>query len=229
LPGVGPAPGQLLGSSWTASMTCAGLLGIAIGHASDVKRAGKVNMMKDPQVKGGLAYLEAVINGKAPEGKPGQMYYFLWSLERMAVVYDAKKIGQTDWYTWGAKRLLDKQGGSGAWHGDYAEGGCDTCFALLFLKKVNVIEGTQEFMRLGFISDPAPKQQPKSEPKPEQKKDDGGGRIDLPKLIDDVKPIKKGAPPRRESRRFTPPVPYAWVSAARPRGALAGLAAVKES
>ena len=82
-------------------------------------------------------------------------------------------------------------------------------------------------MRLGFISDPAP--QPKSEQKPAPKKEEGGGRIDLPKLIDDAKPIKKGAPPRRESRLGAPPWRTAWVSAAAARPSPAAVSARRES
>src|SRR5205823_4906003 len=78
---------------------------------------------------------------KAPSlDKVGRTYYALWSLERMAVVYglEEKKLGSKDWYGWGAELLLANQTIDGAWNGKYAEGGCDTSFALLFLKRANV-------------------------------------------------------------------------------------------
>jgi hypothetical protein len=63
--------------------------------------------------------------------------YYLWSLERMAVVYDWKTIGGVDWYAWGAELILASQNDDGSW-ADAFPGIPDTCFALLFLKRVNV-------------------------------------------------------------------------------------------
>ena len=48
---------------------------------------------------------------------------------------DMKTIGQKDWYGWGAEILLENQTADGSWNGDYATGGVDTCFALLFLRR----------------------------------------------------------------------------------------------
>jgi hypothetical protein len=130
----------------SAAMTCAGLLGMALAHAIlDPGKQSKYNLANDPSVKQGFLALGTFV-GK-PTGdvskatkltNPGTAYYFLWSLERMAVVYDLKTIGDKDWYRWGAEILLANQGGDGGWHGAYAQGGCDTCFALLFLKRANV-------------------------------------------------------------------------------------------
>src|SRR5207253_796047 len=36
--------------------------------------------------------------------------YFLWSMERMAVVYDLKTIAGKDWHTWGSEILMNAQG-----------------------------------------------------------------------------------------------------------------------
>jgi hypothetical protein len=118
------------------------LLGLALGHAVDPNRGNKFDILKiDNQARGGLAYLEKVLAGDipVPEGQMGKGYYFLWSLERMAVVYDLKRIGRVEWYPAGAKLLVSKQNPDGSWQGDYASGGVDTCFALLFLKKVNIV------------------------------------------------------------------------------------------
>jgi len=43
--------------------------------------------------------------------------YFLWSVERVAVLYDLKTIGGKDWYGWGAQILLANQRGAGNWTG----------------------------------------------------------------------------------------------------------------
>jgi hypothetical protein len=75
---------------------------------------------------------------KGMEG--GRNYCFLWSLERMAVVYDVKTIGKRDWYRWGAELLLQRAKANpvNLWQGEYDI--ADTCFAILFLKRANVAE-----------------------------------------------------------------------------------------
>ena len=128
------------------AMTCSGLLGMALAHGIlDPSKRSKFDLTNDPAVKYGFLALAACVGDptgdvrKAPRlTKPGKNYYFLWSLERMAVLYDIKTIGGKDWYRWGAEILVANQGGDGGWHGDYTQGGCDTCFALLFLKRTNV-------------------------------------------------------------------------------------------
>lgn len=146
---------QIASESWSytgggnapprATMTCAGLLGLALGEGVRAKKDGKTGaLQKDPAVQGAMRLLGTLL--KNPEGqvqknmfeRPGRLYYFLFSLERMAVVYDVKTVGEHNWYTWGAKILLDKQKADGSWMGEYPI--ADTCFALLFLKRANVAE-----------------------------------------------------------------------------------------
>ncbi len=62
--------------------------------------------------------------------------YFLWSLERVAVIYNLAKINGRNWYSWGAAILLARQRPDGSWFEAY--GVPDTCFALLFLKRANL-------------------------------------------------------------------------------------------
>ncbi len=133
----------------TASMTCAGLLGLAVSHGSvletlrERKPGAKParDLIKDPEVRRGLLALSTVIG--QPRGNKnipipqigGRTYYFLWSLERVAVALDLQTIGKKDWYEWGAEILLANQFTDGTWRGNYALSGADTCFALLFLKR----------------------------------------------------------------------------------------------
>lgn len=144
----------------TASMTCAGLLGLAIADGkvtesvherkpSSTKPARDIN--KDGNIRRGLLALSTSI-GKPVEQRGGRhagqgpsipqiggrTYYFLWSLERVAVALDLKTIGKKDWYAWGAEILLANQQADGSWQGYYADCGADTCFALLFLKRANL-------------------------------------------------------------------------------------------
>jgi hypothetical protein len=156
--GPGPAPVimQAPGMGRTASMTCAGLLGLAVGHGAslDVRRAKDpkaepVDVTRDRNVKAGLQALATAIGkptGWAGVGRPdvnvqfasGKAYYYLWSLERVGVAYNLNTIGGKDWYRWGAEVLLRSQNVDGGWVGEYGAYGCDTSFALLFLKKANL-------------------------------------------------------------------------------------------
>lgn len=111
----------------------------------------------DPVLRKGLAFLEGRIKGgnlipkgvKLPPGMkapaqegiwPGESfgYMSLWTLERVAVTYNLEKVGKTDWYAWGARRLLKEQQKDGSWRGDprdTSSGPLYTAFALLFLRK----------------------------------------------------------------------------------------------
>ncbi len=73
---------------------------------------------------------------------PQRDLYFLWSVERVGVLYDLPTIGRKDWYRWGAEMLVANQKPQGNW----ADGGypgtnlvIDTCLALLFLKRGNLV------------------------------------------------------------------------------------------
>jgi hypothetical protein len=196
-------PGRPLLAGSTPSMTCAGLLGLALARGGRLEaqlhtRGGPAGAgrpaaepTKDQQVQRGLHYL-AVRLGQVEEwaGMPGPMadrrpgagraghhggrrgfgpppmraaapgrgdgnlYYALWSLERVAVAYDLKAIGTKDWYDWGATVLLDNQARDGSWTGGYSSGGCDTSFALLFLRQANLARDLTAVLR-GRVTDPA--------------------------------------------------------------------------
>lgn len=155
----------------TASMTCAGLLGLAIadGKAFEKSQEGRSGAKpapessRDRQLKKGLLALSTAI-GTSTTTKPagrgalvpkvgGRTYYFLWSLERVAVALDLKTIGKKDWYAWGAEILLANQQADGSWQGSYGDCGADTCFALLFLKRANLaIDLTAQLT--GRVQDP---------------------------------------------------------------------------
>jgi hypothetical protein len=74
--------------------------------------------------------------------------YFLWSLERVAVIYGQDRIGGREWYPWGKKFILPKQQPDGSWQERFP-GVPDTCFALLFLNRVNIVKDlTDKLQRL---------------------------------------------------------------------------------
>lgn len=89
-----------------------------------------------------------------PGGANGKAYYFLWSLERVAVAFDLDTLGKKDWYGWGAEILLANQDLNGGWtNGEYPEGCCDSAFALLFLKRANLLGDLTRSLK-GRIKDP---------------------------------------------------------------------------
>jgi hypothetical protein len=138
------------------AMTCAGLLGLAVGHGvNDPTTADKPapkESLSDDQIKKGFKWLSEHV-GKSqpgdarPRGRNQQNVplYFLWSVERVGVMYNLRtfgdKDGGKDWYGWGAELILDRQNNDGSWsmggyHGTTPQ--IDTCFALLFLKRANL-------------------------------------------------------------------------------------------
>jgi hypothetical protein len=171
-PGFRDDPGKRRGYGPYPSMTCAGLLGLALGYGAnepvlrtDPKGGGAAPAAKDPgqdpAIRNGLRALAAVVGMKigtrgarTTPSAVGNLYYFLWSLERVAVIYDLETIGEKDWYNWGAEILLANQAGSGGWvNGRCAEGNADTCFALLFLTRVNLAKDLTRTLK-GRVRDP---------------------------------------------------------------------------
>jgi hypothetical protein len=158
------------------TMTCAGILGLAVGHGvrndkAKEKGSGGSDISKDTHLQAALRTLSLAIGsplekriteadggeGPAPPGARrlpiatppaplpqqglvtagGKAFYFLWSVERVAMVLNLETINRKDWYGWGSDILLATQKPNGLWEGEYGPGGVDTSFALLFLKKAN--------------------------------------------------------------------------------------------
>jgi len=153
------------GGESTATMTCAGLLALAVSYGVANDQGGAKKVLRDPAkddgLKAGLMLLSTAIGqplvrekGKGPRGNvqraDGRAYYFLWSMERVAVALDLKTIGKKDWYAWGSDVLVTNQQADGSWRGDYGGGGVDTCFALLFLRRANLARDlTANFNKFG--------------------------------------------------------------------------------
>jgi hypothetical protein len=161
----------------TATMTCAGLLGLAavygaVGEATmrtgrPGKDDGSAPKLPDPAqdrvITHGLLALSTVIGASVEQRGPGaevpifkdsnRTFYFLWSLERVAVAYGLSTIGGKDWYTWGAEVLVANQKEDGSWQGEFSSGGPDTCFSLLFLKRANLARDLSAVLK-GKVSDP---------------------------------------------------------------------------
>ncbi len=135
----------------TRAMTTVGLLGLALREGL---RPGKDAPVAAPdnQVLRGLAALSRYIDvptGQMKQSVPMTDLYFLWSLERLAMLYDLPTIGGKDWYRWGAEILVTNQSPRGSWlhwkygpHDLYEDYGAtiNTSFALLFLKRSHLLK-----------------------------------------------------------------------------------------
>jgi hypothetical protein len=151
----------------TPSMTCVGLLGMAMGHGAqpevigvNPKNAKEIIIkpaIQDPKVQIGVKALARAVGTPAPKARPFPMHnlYELWSIERVAMLYDLKAIDGKDWYGWGAQILLHNQRADGAWavsqyHGQNPH--LNTCLALLFLKRSNLASDLTRSLRLESAS-----------------------------------------------------------------------------
>ena len=157
--------GYFVRSGSTNTMTCVGLLGAAMGHgtAPDFVKFDPANprhtvvkpALEDPKIQEGLRKLSQHLGTPVADGDAGKLpmqnLYFLWSVERVAVLYDLKTINGKEWYPWGAQILVHHQRPDGAWgnspyHG--ANPSLNTCFALLFLKRSNLVQDLTNHLRL---------------------------------------------------------------------------------
>ncbi len=130
------------GEGGSSAMTCVGLLGLAAAHGL-VNDGGGDKQVQDPRIIQG--FLALTKNIGTPTGnwqeQPMANLYYLWSVERVGVLYDLPTIGNKDWYRWGAEILVANQKQPGNWDkGGYpgASPVLDTCLALLFLKRANL-------------------------------------------------------------------------------------------
>ncbi|MSR55954.1 MAG: hypothetical protein EXS09_22175 [Gemmataceae bacterium] len=154
------------------SMTCAGLVGLAIGiGAKNLEGKGSVQIdpetiAQDRSVELGLKYLGTFLKaaGEQRDARGGGFQnndltndlYFMWSLERVGMAYGLQTIGNLDWYDWGARVLLSSQAANGSWGNRAAVHGSTenaTAFALLFLMRSNLAQEVSISMK-GKVKDP---------------------------------------------------------------------------
>ena len=137
----------------TPTMTCAGLVGIAVPKGANGRRPAAGDggrrgpaAANDPMAKRALEALGIELKNADKDKSAGinSDLYFFWSLERVGVIYDVKDIGGVDWYRWGSRRLVDGQSPNGEWRGTSSSKGwpfeqaVGTSFGILFLSRANV-------------------------------------------------------------------------------------------
>ncbi len=193
----------------TPAMTACGLIGLALGHGVN-PQGEKTLLEKNPQVQAGLAKLAKFLEKDDLESEfHKKRYYFLWTMERMAVIYGMKKIGDVDWYRWGVDLLLKHQSDDGSWRGEYEKAGCDTCFSLLFLKRVNLAEDLTKKIKGGripvFIPDKKKKKKAGRIPILEDPKKKTNKKSKIPLIKPDSK--KKGDAKKKDGAKPKPKIP----------------------
>jgi hypothetical protein len=174
LPGGGW--GYNIGDTHSASpaMACVGLLGLAMAKAvladkapAPTQAAGtqaqgedKVAIELDEYMRKGFDSLVTDLHTPSADAKAkfaGPNLYMMWSVERVGVLYEMPKIKGFDWYQWGVNSLLPRQKMDGSWDaGNFGYGHTvDTCLALLFLKRANLVQDlTDSLFNLQGISLP---------------------------------------------------------------------------
>jgi hypothetical protein len=169
------------GGPSSAPMTCAGLMGLAMAYGARLSTqetkapregADAAALLADKQVANALKYLGqylAVAANQAPVGSipgyegggllaPNEMarnLYFMWSVERVGMVYGLTTVGNVNWYEWGSKALCDSQQRDGSWSDGSGHGTVEnaTAFALLFLGRANAAEDLSTRLT-GKVKDP---------------------------------------------------------------------------
>jgi hypothetical protein len=131
------------------SMTCAGITMLLCGldNAASMDKKTWTKEFEGPKgfmrwklaaqesLEGGNAWMENWFSvTRNPNHGRKHYYYYLYSLERIAMMQDFKYIGTHDWYWEGAAALVELQDADGKWGTRFT----DTSFALLFLKRGTV-------------------------------------------------------------------------------------------
>ncbi len=149
----------------TATMTCAGLVGLAAGHGAlpPATRVDPRDRSESLPIQRGLAALARFLEAPTADAAgpaPLPNLYFLWCLAKVATLYDLATVGGTDWYAWGSQSLLAHQTPQGSWTGGGYAGAhpvLDTSFALMFLKRSNLTPDLTEALRPCLrVQDPGP-------------------------------------------------------------------------
>ncbi len=139
--------GYTHGCEASGAMTTAGLSSLMIVKAILEEQYALSTALRkkvDQGIWDGIAWLQHnyTVKGNPPvEGT--WHFYYLYGLERALVIANKRLLGEHPWYREGARVLLDLQKKDGHWAPNAPLGPgsrlklpiCDTCFALLFLKR----------------------------------------------------------------------------------------------
>jgi hypothetical protein len=161
------------GHSLKATSTCAGLISLAIEVAllEDKEFTSTPRVHKDDpnkkkaDIDKAFKFVAKTIGRKKDDPNPGRTLgyggglfdadamgdlYFLWTLERVGVIYSKEKIEDKDWFDWGYPIVMAAQEKDGSWnevHNIRFGPLIDTPFALLFLRRANIARDLTEIIR----------------------------------------------------------------------------------
>lgn len=132
------------------SMVCAGLTSLIIAQSELVRTKDLDDGLRsrmEASKRAGLAWIQRnySVRGCPPAAGFWSVFhlYYLYSLERVGVLYGIKEIAGHDWYLEGAVLLVRDQRPDGGWLSYDEIPVVDTAFALLFLKKATLKVATK--------------------------------------------------------------------------------------
>ncbi len=132
------------------SMVCAGLTSLIIAQSELVRTKDLDENLRtriESAKRAGLAWIQRnySVRGCPPAAGFWSVFYlyYLYSLERVGVLYGIKEISGHDWYLEGAVLLVRDQRSDGGWISYDEIPVVDTAFALLFLKKATLKVATK--------------------------------------------------------------------------------------
>lgn len=151
------------GQAGGVSMTCAGLLALAIGHALEVEKNPELKKQKvsDKQIVAGMKFIGNYIRKYDPKKDQSLNMYALWSMERVGLLFQQKEIDGQDWYRFGMRILEKKQDPEGSWRLTLPAT-VDTSFAMLFLQQANLAPGLADAIKELDLGGPLPALIPKN-------------------------------------------------------------------
>jgi hypothetical protein len=159
------------GYSRKATSTCAGLIGLALERVLLEDKEFKAQphqtaeIKKKADVNRAFDFLARTIGRKKEDpgggtklGEGGKLFdadacgdlYYLWTLERVGVIYSKELIGGKNWYDWAYPIVMKAQLADGSWHEQHGFSGgplIDTPFALLLLKRANIAKDLTDKLR----------------------------------------------------------------------------------
>jgi hypothetical protein len=142
----------------TPAMTAAALMGLALKHGlllPNRKGRGRDVVVHDDEI---IHHGFLALTGMLENYYAGFVFnharlveldlYCLWTVERVAVLYNQRSLGDLEWYPAGVQLLLPLQLQDGSWSPKGSnclqEPSVASSFALLFLKRSNLARGLTE-------------------------------------------------------------------------------------
>jgi len=150
--GNDPRIGQMR-TDWTkttGSMTTSGVISLIIAKSQVERQLNKSTLqMVNQSIRDGFGWLLKNWTVSSNPNHPCWHLYYLYGIERCAILGLVDKIGKHNWYKEGAEYLMGAQQADGSWQGEsespsWARGELgvgpveNTCFALLFLLRATV-------------------------------------------------------------------------------------------